>query len=178
MSRPWRARAAGRNFSPAPVEYPSVKALRARGRSAESRPVLTFNKIPKEIAMNFCRHRKSGLWLAQALRWRPCLSPAHLPFAGQNEHSTLVITSTNDATGNAVVVFKLDTTGNALAGIGGNAAHRRQGRRQHQRGHSAVQRRSGSGSELRIEHRQPIRPVRQFHCHWSNVPSCAWLHEP
>jgi len=60
--------------------------------------------------MNFQRHRKSGLWRYGFTLAALCLTSA-LAVAGQEEHRALVITSTNDSSGNAVVVFKLDTAG-------------------------------------------------------------------
>ena len=60
--------------------------------------------------MNFQRHQKSDLWRSGFTLAALCLTSA-LAVAGQKEHSALVITSTNDSSGNAVVVFKLDTAG-------------------------------------------------------------------
>ena len=60
--------------------------------------------------MNFQRHQKSGLWRSSFTLAALCLISA-LAASGQKQRSTLVITSTNSASGNAVVVFKLDTTG-------------------------------------------------------------------
>jgi hypothetical protein len=60
--------------------------------------------------MNFQRHQKFGLWRSGFTLAALCLTSV-LASAGQHERSALVITSTNDATGNAVVVFKLDTVG-------------------------------------------------------------------
>lgn len=60
--------------------------------------------------MNSHRHWKSGFGRAGLTLAALSLTGA-LAFAGQEEHSTLVITSTNVATGNSVVVFKLDTSG-------------------------------------------------------------------
>jgi len=60
--------------------------------------------------MNLQRHQRSGLWRSGFTLAAVCLTSV-LAAAGQKERSTLVITSTNDATGNAVVVFKLDTAG-------------------------------------------------------------------
>ena len=58
--------------------------------------------------MNFQRHQKSGLWHSGFTLAALCLTSV-LAAAGQKERSALIITSTNDATGDAVVVFKLDT---------------------------------------------------------------------
>ncbi len=60
--------------------------------------------------MDFRSHQKSGLWRTGFTLVALCLTGA-LAAAGQKERIPLVITSTNDATGNAVVVFKLDTAG-------------------------------------------------------------------
>jgi len=84
--------------------------LRVRDESAKSRPGHTFNTNLKEIAMNFQRHQKSGLWRSGFTLAALSLTSV-LAVAGQKEHSALVITSTNDSSGNAVVVFKLDTAG-------------------------------------------------------------------
>ncbi len=60
--------------------------------------------------MNFQRHQRSGLWRSGLMLAALCLiSP--LSTFGQKQRSTLVITSTNNARGNAVLVFKLDTAG-------------------------------------------------------------------
>jgi hypothetical protein len=104
------ARVANRNFSAVLIEYIFVKMFRVRDPSAKSRPGHTFNTIPKEIVMNFQMHPKSGLWRSGFTLAALCLTTA-LAFAGQKEQSALVITSTNDPSGNAVVVFKLDTAG-------------------------------------------------------------------
>ena len=60
--------------------------------------------------MNLQRHQKSGLWRSGFPLAALCLISA-LAASGQKQRSTLVITSTNSASGNAVVVFKLDTAG-------------------------------------------------------------------
>jgi hypothetical protein len=60
--------------------------------------------------MKFQRHQKSVLWRSGFTLAALCLTSV-LAAAGQKERSALVITSTNDASGNSVVVFKLDTTG-------------------------------------------------------------------
>jgi len=60
--------------------------------------------------MNFHRHQKSGLWRSGFTLAAVCLMGA-LAVSGQRQRSTLVITSTNNANGNAVEVFKLDTAG-------------------------------------------------------------------
>jgi len=60
--------------------------------------------------MSFQRVQESGLWRSGFTLAALCLTGA-LAVAGQNERSPLVITSTNDPSGNAVVVFKLNTAG-------------------------------------------------------------------
>jgi hypothetical protein len=70
----------------------------------------TFNTIHEELAMNFHRHRKTGLWRSGFTLAAVCLMSV-LAAAGQKQRSPLVMTSTNDASGNALVVFKLDTAG-------------------------------------------------------------------
>lgn len=60
--------------------------------------------------MNIQKHRKSGTGRAGFTLAALSLASA-LAFAGQNERSALVIASTNDATANSVVVFRLDTAG-------------------------------------------------------------------
>jgi hypothetical protein len=70
----------------------------------------TLNTNPEEIAMNTHRHQKSDLWRSGFTLAALCLITA-LAASGQKQRSTLVITSTNNASGNAVVVFKLDTAG-------------------------------------------------------------------
>jgi hypothetical protein len=67
------------------------------------------------MAMNSQRFRKSGPWRSGFALAALCLTSACLPstlaLAAPQERSALVITSTNDPSGNAVVVFKLDTAG-------------------------------------------------------------------
>jgi hypothetical protein len=60
--------------------------------------------------MIFQRHRKFGLRRSGFMLAAVCISSV-LTASGQREHSALVVTSTNGATGNAVVVFKLNTMG-------------------------------------------------------------------
>ena len=60
--------------------------------------------------MNFQRLRKFYLWRAGVLLATTFLTSA-LAVAGEHERSVFVLTSTNNASGNAVVVFKLDTAG-------------------------------------------------------------------
>jgi len=60
--------------------------------------------------MNFQRLRKFYLWRAGVLLATTFLTAA-LAVAGEHERSVFVLTSTNNAAGNAVVVFKLDTEG-------------------------------------------------------------------
>jgi hypothetical protein len=62
------------------------------------------------MTMNFQRLQKSGVWRPSIALAAICLTSA-LALASQQERGALVITSTNDASGNAVVVFKLDTEG-------------------------------------------------------------------
>jgi hypothetical protein len=76
----------------------------------ESRRARTFNSIPKEIAMSFQKHPKTPLWRSSFALAAICFTST-LVSAGQQEGGALVITSTNNASGNAVEVFKLDTTG-------------------------------------------------------------------
>jgi hypothetical protein len=92
------------------IEYLFVNMFRVRDKLASSRQRHIFNTNPEEIAMNFQRHQKSGLWRTGFTLAALCLISALAAF-GQRQHSTLVITSTNNASGNAVVVFKLDTAG-------------------------------------------------------------------
>ena len=80
----------------------------------------------------------------------------------------LVLTSTNSTSGNAVVVFELNTEGTPSLSLTGHVTHGRQRRREHERRNSAVSERSRGGSELRIEHRQPVSEVLQFHRHREN----------
>ena len=60
--------------------------------------------------MNFQLVQKSGLWRSGLTLAALCLTSV-LAVAGQKERTALVITSTNDPTGNTVVVFKLDNSG-------------------------------------------------------------------
>jgi hypothetical protein len=60
--------------------------------------------------MDFQLLQKSGLWRTGFTLVTLCLTSA-LAATGQQERSPLVITSTNDPGGNAVVVFKLNTVG-------------------------------------------------------------------
>ena len=60
--------------------------------------------------MNLQRHHKSVPWRSGFTLAALCLISS-LAAAGQKQRSTLVITSTNNASGNAVVVFKLDAAG-------------------------------------------------------------------
>ena len=60
--------------------------------------------------MNFQRIQKSGLWRS-GFPLAALFLTSTLAFAGPRERSPLVITSTNDATSNSVVVFKLNTAG-------------------------------------------------------------------
>jgi hypothetical protein len=60
--------------------------------------------------MNLERFQKSYPWRAGLTLAAICLTAA-LAVAGQRERSVFVLTSTNNASGNAVVVFKLDTEG-------------------------------------------------------------------
>jgi hypothetical protein len=65
-----------------------------------------FSEKIEEIAMKYLGSRKSDLWPAGiALAAMLLTSPA---FAAQDGRSILVLTSTNNAAGNAVVVFKLN----------------------------------------------------------------------
>jgi hypothetical protein len=104
------AKAFNRNFSLVPIEYLSVKMLRFRDGCAQQRLGLTFTTNQKEMAMNFKMSQKSSLWRSGITLAALCLTGV-LAAAGQNGRSALVITSTNDATGNAVIVFKLNTGG-------------------------------------------------------------------
>lgn len=63
--------------------------------------------------MTFFRHQKPGLWRSSFTLAAFCLTSA-LAATGQNDRngrSALVITSTNEPSGNSVVVFKLNTVG-------------------------------------------------------------------
>ncbi len=60
--------------------------------------------------MNLQLLQKSGLWRS-GFTLAAIFLTSVLAVAGQKERSALVITSTNDATGNSVVVFKLDNSG-------------------------------------------------------------------
>jgi hypothetical protein len=62
------------------------------------------------MAMKFQRFHKSGLWRSGFTLAALGLASV-LAASGQKERSTLVIASTNDASSNAVVVFKLNTAG-------------------------------------------------------------------
>ncbi len=99
-----------RNFSPLQNEFLFVKVLPFRGELAESQPGRTLNSIPKEIAMSFQKHPISFLWRSSFALAAISLTTT-ISAAGQWGGSTLVITSTNNASGNAVEVFKLDTSG-------------------------------------------------------------------
>lgn len=81
-----------------------------RDDPAKSRLGRTFNTKPKEMAMNLQLLQKSGLWRS-GFTLAAIFLTSVLAVAGQKERSALVITSTNDATGNSVVVFKLDNSG-------------------------------------------------------------------
>ncbi|MGA2351050.1 MAG: hypothetical protein ABSF70_11495 [Terracidiphilus sp.] len=69
--------------------------------------------------MNSHRHLKSDLWRSGVTLAALCLTGALAAF-GQANRSALVVTSTNNASGNAVVVFKLDTTGTPSLALGQN----------------------------------------------------------
>jgi len=60
--------------------------------------------------MNSQSHQKSGLWRSGTTLAALCLISALAAF-GQRQRSTLVVTSTNNASGNAIEVFRLDTAG-------------------------------------------------------------------
>ncbi len=60
--------------------------------------------------MNSQTHPKCGMWRSGFVLAALCLTSV-IAAAGQTGRSALVITSTNNASGNAVVVFKLDTAG-------------------------------------------------------------------
>jgi hypothetical protein len=60
--------------------------------------------------MNIQKHQKSGPWRSGMLLAAIGLTSA-LAAAGQQERSILVLTSTNNASGNVAVVFTLDTAG-------------------------------------------------------------------
>jgi len=60
--------------------------------------------------MSFQKHPKTPLWRSSFALAAICFTST-LVSAGQQEGGALVITSTNNASGNAVEVFKLDTTG-------------------------------------------------------------------
>jgi hypothetical protein len=60
--------------------------------------------------MSFLKHTKSLLWRSGFVLAAICLTST-LAVAGQPEGGALVITSTNNASGNAVEVFKLNTAG-------------------------------------------------------------------
>ena len=126
--------------------------------------------------MNSQTHPKCGMWRSGFVLAALCLTSV-IAAAGQTGRSALVITSTNNASGNAVVVFKLDTAGTPSLALAETCAHGRQGRREHKRRNSAVRGRSGSGGELWIEHRQPIGAVRQLHCYWEDDPTGVRLRE-
>jgi hypothetical protein len=84
--------------------------FRVRDEPESSRWRHIFNTNPEEIAMTFQRHQKPGQWRSGFTLAALCLISA-LAASGQRQRNTLVITSTNNASGNAVVVFKLDTAG-------------------------------------------------------------------
>jgi hypothetical protein len=64
----------------------------------------------KEKAMNFRRLQKTGYWRSGFALAAVLLTGA-VAASAQHDRSTLVITSTNNTSGNAIVVFKLNTTG-------------------------------------------------------------------
>jgi hypothetical protein len=99
-----------RNFSPLLTEFLVVNALSCRDGFAESLPGRAFNTNPKEIPMNFRKLRNSGQWRSSFMLAAALVATA-LAAAGQQERSPLVITSTNAASGNDVLVFKLNTAG-------------------------------------------------------------------
>jgi len=68
--------------------------------------------------MNFERFQKSYLWRAGVMLAATFLTTA-LAVAGQEERSVFVLTSTNNPSGNAVVVFKLDTEGTPSLSLAG-----------------------------------------------------------
>jgi hypothetical protein len=68
--------------------------------------------------MNFERLQKSYLWRAGVMLAATFLTTA-LAVAGQEERSVFVLTSTNNPSGNAVVVFKLDTEGTPSLSLAG-----------------------------------------------------------
>jgi len=69
--------------------------------------------------MNSQRRPNSELWRPGFTLAALCLTGA-LAASGQANRSALVVTSTNNASGNAVVVFKLDTTGTPSLALGQN----------------------------------------------------------
>jgi hypothetical protein len=78
-------------------------------RPKGSRQRHVFN-TPEEIVMNFHRYPNIGLCRSGVTLAFACLTGA-LAAVGQTARIPLVITSTNDPSSNAVVVFKLDTVG-------------------------------------------------------------------
>jgi hypothetical protein len=99
-----------RNFFPLQIEFLFVNVLPVCNELAKSHRARTSNSIPKEIAMNFQKHPISLLWRSGFALAAICLTTT-LTAAGQWESGALVITSTNNASGNAVEVFKLNTSG-------------------------------------------------------------------
>jgi len=99
-----------RNFFPFHIESLYVKVLPMLDELAESQARRAFNLIPEEIEMSSQKQHKSFLWRSGFALAAICFTSA-LAFAGEPEGGALVITSTNNASGNAVVVFKLDTAG-------------------------------------------------------------------
>ena len=58
--------------------------------------------------------------------------------AADHEHDLLVLTSTNNPTGNEVIVFKLNRSGDALAIVCERIAYGRQWRRQRKRWNPSI----------------------------------------
>ena len=126
--------------------------------------------------MNIQNLQRSGLWRSGMMLAAIGLASA-LAAAGQQDRGILVLTSTNNPSGNDVVVFELNTEGTPSLKHGQHVADRRQRRREHERGNSAVSERSRGGSELRVKHRHPTGAGRQFHRHRPNDQPGAGLRE-
>src|ERR1700756_2689025 len=90
-----------RNFSTVPPEYLRVKMLHS---AVNPRPGHARTINCKEMRMKFQRVRKPSLWRSGLML--AIFASGALAAVGQRNRTPLVLTSTNDPSGNALVVFR------------------------------------------------------------------------
>jgi hypothetical protein len=105
--------AAGRNFSRPGNEYHFVSMLRRLTGVLQCVAGAGLTQTPKEIEMNFPGFRKSDVWRA-GLMLAAIFIVGTAAMADEHGRSVFVLTSTNNPSGNAVVVFKLDAGTSSL----------------------------------------------------------------